>query len=150
MWRTYLIYGAKLVLAYIRASKGSATLLTLRFKDLPRIPYRSMRCLLSQSPIRRVEVLRKRCGLPRRRIPIYHSPASLAQQRSAHNPADDPLFRSIIDNPPTPVSVSRRHGPGLIVLGISKTGFASRMLRLTDSYSINPNHSLRPWHMADF
>ena len=41
----------------------------------------------------------------------------MIQRRSAHAPAEDPLFTSIVDNPPNLVSVGKRHGPGLIVLG---------------------------------
>lgn len=33
-------------------------------------------------------------------------------------PADDPNFHSILDNPPTLVRTGRRHGPGLIILAI--------------------------------
>ena len=36
----------------------------------------------------------------------------------ASNPADDPSFVSIVDNSPTLVRTGRRHGPGLIILGI--------------------------------
>ena len=37
--------------------------------------------------------------------------------RRAAQPADDPNFMSIVDNPPTLVRAGKRHGPGLIVLG---------------------------------
>ena len=85
--------------------------------NLPRTQRRSMKSFLRQSPVRRVELIQKRWLLPKRRIPIYNSTVSQAQRRFAHNPADDPLFRSIVDNPPNLVSTGRRHGPGLIVLG---------------------------------
>ena len=38
------------------------------------------------------------------------------QQRYAHNPADNPYFESIVDNPPVLVRSGQKHGPGLIVL----------------------------------
>ena len=42
-----------------------------------------------------------------------------SQQRWAHSPADDPSFASILDQPPVLVNSSgKRHGPGLIVLGM--------------------------------
>ncbi|KAI1632336.1 SURF1 family protein [Biscogniauxia mediterranea] len=44
-------------------------------------------------------------------------PASPRPDNSA-NPADDPTFTSILDNPPELVRAGRRHGPGLIVLAI--------------------------------
>lgn len=37
--------------------------------------------------------------------------------RRARQPADDPGFTSIVDNPPELVRTGRRHGPGLIILG---------------------------------
>ena len=40
------------------------------------------------------------------------------QKRFASNPADGPDFVSVVDNPPTLVRAGRRHGPGLIILGI--------------------------------
>ncbi|KAI1499980.1 SURF1-domain-containing protein [Biscogniauxia marginata] len=42
------------------------------------------------------------------------------QQRGGNgsNPADDPTFTSILDNPPELVRAGRRHGPGLIILAI--------------------------------
>ncbi|KAH8802781.1 COX1 assembly protein-like protein Shy1 [Xylogone sp. PMI_703] len=45
--------------------------------------------------------------------------------RQLRQAADDPNFRSIIDNPPTLVRTGRKHGPGLIVLAlIPVTAFA--------------------------
>lgn len=44
-------------------------------------------------------------------------------------PADDPNFTSIIDNPPNLVRTGKRHGPGLIILGMSQIAqFSSRRL----------------------
>lgn len=40
-------------------------------------------------------------------------------QRFARIPAEDPDFISIVDKPPNIVRSGRRHGPGLIVLGIA-------------------------------
>ncbi|KAI1192351.1 SURF1 family-domain-containing protein [Nemania serpens] len=50
--------------------------------------------------------------LPPRR-PFTRSPKLRSRQ-----PADDPTFTSIVDNPPELVRVGRRHGPGLIVLAL--------------------------------
>ncbi len=49
-----------------------------------------------------------------------YNPSSLAQRRLAHNPADDPLFKSVVDDPPNLVRAGRRHGAGLIILGTPK------------------------------
>ncbi|MCJ1260010.1 surf-like protein [Lignoscripta atroalba] len=58
------------------------------------------------------------------RSPNSTHPARL-HRRSAHTPADDPNFLSIVDNPPNLVKSGRRHGPGLIVLAlIPITAFA--------------------------
>ena len=43
---------------------------------------------------------------------------SQSSRRPKAEPADDPNFMSIVDNPPNLVRAGRRHGPGLIVLGI--------------------------------
>ncbi|RAL67801.1 hypothetical protein DID88_008528 [Monilinia fructigena] len=44
---------------------------------------------------------------------------------NSRQPADDPNFTSIIDNPPNLVRTGRRHGPGLIILAlIPFTAFA--------------------------
>jgi hypothetical protein len=43
---------------------------------------------------------------------------SQSARRAKAEPADDPNFMSIVDNPPNLVRAGRRHGPGLIVLGI--------------------------------
>ena len=45
------------------------------------------------------------------------------QQRYAHNPADEPYFESIVDNPPVLVKSGQKHGPGLIVLSRSTGHF---------------------------
>ncbi|KAM0798281.1 SURF1 family-domain-containing protein [Usnea florida] len=47
--------------------------------------------------------------------PKCRKPSSL-QRRYAHNPADDPCFQSIVDNPAVLVKSGRKHGPGLLVL----------------------------------
>lgn len=60
---------------------------------------------------------------PRHNRTITHT---LPRHRSPQ-PADDPSFISIVDNPPIPVRVgsSKRHGPGLLVLAlIPLTAFA--------------------------
>ncbi|KAK4124939.1 SURF1-domain-containing protein [Parathielavia appendiculata] len=49
-------------------------------------------------------------SVPRR--PVSNSPGRPRQ------PADDPGFTSILDNPPELVRTGRRHGPGLIILAI--------------------------------
>lgn len=42
---------------------------------------------------------------------------SFCVRRFSHRPADHSDFISIVDNPPQPVRVGNRHGPGVIVLG---------------------------------
>lgn len=39
------------------------------------------------------------------------------QVRFAHQPADDPNWMSVVDNPARLVKTGKRHGPGLIILG---------------------------------
>ncbi|KAK2783263.1 surf-like protein [Onygenales sp. PD_12] len=47
------------------------------------------------------------------------------QVRFAHNPADDPSWMSVVDNPATLVKTGNKHGPGLIILAlIPITAFA--------------------------
>lgn len=41
------------------------------------------------------------------------------QQQQHREPIDDPEFISIIDGPPQLVRAGKRHGPGLIILGMS-------------------------------
>lgn len=45
---------------------------------------------------------------------LHHSP----QRRFAHNPADNPDFESILNKPVKLVQAGKKHGPGLIILGI--------------------------------
>ncbi|EDN03323.1 conserved hypothetical protein [Histoplasma mississippiense (nom. inval.)] len=40
------------------------------------------------------------------------------QVRFAHQPADDPSWMSVVDNPSKLVKTGKRHGPGLIILAI--------------------------------
>ena len=42
------------------------------------------------------------------------------QRRHAYNAADSPGFTSIVDHPPQLVRVNRKHGYGIIILGILK------------------------------
>ncbi|KAJ5040320.1 uncharacterized protein L3040_005977 [Drepanopeziza brunnea f. sp. 'multigermtubi'] len=50
---------------------------------------------------------------------------STSTPRAKAQPADDPNFMSIVDNPPTLVRTGKRHGPGLIILAfIPITAFA--------------------------
>ncbi|KAI1824996.1 SURF1 family-domain-containing protein [Xylaria intraflava] len=51
---------------------------------------------------------------PQTRRPFTTTP----QRPQRRQPADDPTFRSILDNPPELVRVGRRHGPGLIILAV--------------------------------
>ena len=60
--------------------------------------------------ISRSSIIRYKCSVPRVRYGF--------QKRSVHMPADDPNFISIVDNPPTLIRSGRRHGPGLIILGV--------------------------------
>lgn len=43
---------------------------------------------------------------------------SLPQRRLRSAPADDPSFISLVDNPPQLVRHRRKHGAGIIVLGV--------------------------------
>ncbi|KAG0632795.1 SURF1 family protein [Tuber brumale] len=66
--------------------------------------------------------------LPRIRTPLTHQfpKPPFRFHRSAHNPADNPNFVSIIDQPATLVRAGgRKHGPGLLILAaIPITAFA--------------------------
>ncbi|KAK0718847.1 SURF1 family-domain-containing protein [Apiosordaria backusii] len=46
------------------------------------------------------------------------SPPRRASDPRRNQPADDPSFQSIVDNPPELVRTGKRHGPGLIILAI--------------------------------
>lgn len=48
-------------------------------------------------------------------------PFSSTRPRLNKQAADDPLFESILDGPPKLVRAGRRHGPGLILLGMSSS-----------------------------
>ncbi|KAI9798612.1 MAG: hypothetical protein M1825_005310 [Sarcosagium campestre] len=49
----------------------------------------------------------------------HRNPYAGPSRRSAHTPADhDPLFTSIVDNPPQLIKAGRKHGPGLIILAL--------------------------------
>lgn len=54
------------------------------------------------------------------RIQFRRSPArALQRRRYARSPADDPNFTSILDQPPQLVrSGQKKHGPGILVLGL--------------------------------
>ncbi|KAI1642835.1 SURF1-domain-containing protein [Daldinia loculata] len=53
----------------------------------------------------------------RPRRPLFSRPFSHTP-RSQRQPAEDPNFTSILDNPPELVRTGQRHGPGLIILAI--------------------------------
>ncbi|KAL3420197.1 cox1 assembly protein [Phlyctema vagabunda] len=71
-----------------------------------------------------------RFSLPKTYTPfIANCPAcrhlSKTTRRPGPQPADDPNFMSIVDNPPTLIRAGKRHGPGLIILAlIPITAFA--------------------------
>jgi hypothetical protein len=44
---------------------------------------------------------------------------SYTSRRPARQAGDDPNFMSIVDNPPNLIRTGKRHGPGLMVLGLS-------------------------------
>ena len=73
---------------------------------------------------------------------------STARRGYAPNPADGPDFMSVVDHPPSLVRSGRRHGPGLIVLGITSFKQSSPAARLTPVHSFDPRHSLCTRHMA--
>ena len=54
------------------------------------------------------------------------SPSQLQRRQVHTNPADDPEWTSVIDNPPVLVRFRQKHGPGLIVL--RETSFVHCML----------------------
>ena len=56
---------------------------------------------------------------------------SKSSRRSTPQPADNPDFMSIVDNPPNLVRTGKRHGPGLIVLGTQL--HEAGIVRLADS-----------------
>ncbi|KAI2610436.1 SURF1-domain-containing protein [Hypoxylon sp. NC1633] len=70
---------------------------------------RSSRAVLQPSPT----PSRSRKPPPNLRRPFTHT-----APRRARPPAEDPAFRSILDNPPELVRAGRRHGPGLILLAV--------------------------------
>ena len=54
----------------------------------------------------------------RPRLHCSHQPQNPTLRRYAHNPADNPSFTSIVDNPPQIIKTGRRHGAGLIILSL--------------------------------
>ena len=70
------------------------------------------------------------------------------QRRLAHNPADSPDFLSIVDHPPILVKSGRRHGYGLIVLGLSLSGLLQLCLLSWSTSSYNTHYGFCPWYMA--
>jgi hypothetical protein len=70
------------------------------------------------------------------RPPCRH--ISQTARRRSKQAADDPNFMSIVDNPPNLIRTGRRHGPGLIVLGLSSAFSSNRSpANLTSSHSNN-------------
>ena len=68
-------------------------------------------------------------------------------RRYAHNPADDPYFQSVVDNPAVLVRSGQKHGPGLIVLSQSSWPVLYLVLYLT-LHSTHPSHRIWPRDMA--
>lgn len=96
-------------------------------------------------------------------------PVSSSSRRQYKQPADNPDFHSILDNPPELVRSGRRHGPGLIILGTTGNNINSLvfifLFKQIPFYSItltpsprtthkkkknshHTAHSLRPRHVA--
>lgn len=57
---------------------------------------------------------------PSSRLPLRYNnrPQGQQQRRQGYVRAEDPNFVSIVDHPPRLVRAGRKHGPGLIVLGL--------------------------------
>lgn len=51
-------------------------------------------------------------------FPSPHRAFTPSHKPKNRQPADDPGFSSVVDNPPELVRVGRRHGPGLIILAL--------------------------------
>jgi surfeit locus 1 family protein len=99
----------------------------------------------STSPIRG-----SRVSLPSRPI-IRNTPFQGSRRYAYSNPADDPNFTSIVDNPPQLVRSGKRHGPGLIILAlIPVTAFALgtwqifRLTWKTELIARLEDHLIRP------
>ena len=54
--------------------------------------------------------------------PIVCARCLKAQIRGVHTPAEEPGFTSVVDHPPNLVRTGRKHGPGLILLGMFSSG----------------------------
>ena len=54
-------------------------------------------------------------------LPRRNFTTSFFRRKKQQPSADDPEFVSILDGPPQLVRVGRRHGPGLIILGMAQT-----------------------------
>lgn len=65
----------------------------------------------------------------------------------ASQPADNPEFSSIVDAPPQMVRAGKKHGWGLLVLGIASRDPFSQTV-LMKGYSCYPSHCFRLRHMA--
>lgn len=74
--------------------------------------------LARASPARRpLQTVVKSSG-PHTSRPFSHTRSRTQEQPRYKQPADDPSFTSILDNPPQLMRTGRRHGPGLIILAI--------------------------------
>ena len=64
---------------------------------------------------------------------------------------DDPRWLSVVDHPAQIVRTGRKHGPGLIILGMPfVVAFARWPIKMSANFvdSFNPNYFLRPRDMA--
>jgi len=80
----------------------------------------TLNCMLRPSGLRNSATHLRQCATRLHRGP-FPSPRRISQ--TAHRRrqlADDPSFRSILDNPPELVRTGQRHGPGLIILGTAQ------------------------------
>ena len=74
----------------------------------------------------------------------------LGRRYSHDEPADQPGFTSILDNPPRLVRSGVKHGPGLIILGQTSTqGRLMKGPRANSLSSSHARHSIRSGDMAD-
>jgi hypothetical protein len=64
---------------------------------------------------------------------------------------DDPRWLSVVDHPAQIVRTGRKHGPGLIILGmLFVVAFARRLNKMSANFvdSLNSDYFLRPRDMA--
>jgi len=92
---------------------------------------------LQPSPIQRRCLHRFVAPQPSKSSPRRPFSSSRPRSSEQRQPGDDPSFTSVLDNPPDLVRTGKRHGPGLIILGMS-----SRHLSYRTNLSCSPTQPL--------